>query len=498
MAGIKSLVKDTAIYGVSSIIGRFLNWLLVPLYTAKFVPAEYGVVTNIYAYIALVLVFLTYGMETGFFRFAKRNEHSLASVYTSILSSIGFTSMLFIALLWMFIDPISSLMGYADGKSSFVLMMGITVAIDAFISIPFAYLRFKQRPIRFAYLKMVNIGLNIGLNLFFILLCPWLYEVAPDTISWFYDPTYGIGYIFVANIISTGAMLVLLLPEICAEKFSFDATLLRTMLKFSWPLLIAGLAGIMNQNIDKIIYPFLFENKEIANHQLGIYGANYKIAMVMIMFIQAFRFAYEPLMFSKKNEDKATKNKEYADAMKYYIIAALLIFLGMVFYMDVFQYVLGPQYREGLQIIPIVLITYLVQGVVYNLSLWYKLIDKTMYGAWFSIVGFVITLIINIVFVPKYSYWASASASLVSYVVMMLLSYFIGQKYYAISYPMKSIGVYCLLTAGLWIAGTVVEIPNFWLRMSYRTVLLVVFLVYLVKKDLPLSEIPVLKKCVKK
>ena len=238
MAGIKSLVKDTAIYGVSSILGRFLNWLLVPLYTKMFIPEEYGVVTNLYAYVALVLVFLTYGMETGFFRFARRSDQGIASVYTSILTSVGFTSILFVALLWYFIEPLSGVMGYAD-RSSFVLMMGVTVAIDAFISIPFAYLRFKQRPIRFAYLKLVNIGLNIGLNLFFILLCPWLWKVAPDTISWFYDPTYGVGYIFVANIISTGAMLVLLLPEIFAEKYSFDGKLLRTMLKFSFPLLIA-------------------------------------------------------------------------------------------------------------------------------------------------------------------------------------------------------------------------------------------------------------------
>ena len=333
MAGIKSLVKDTAIYGVSSILGRFLNWLLVPLYTAKFVPGEYGIVTNLYAYIALVLVFLTYGMETGFFRYARRNDYSIASIYTSILTSIGFTSTLFIALLWYFIEPLSDAMGYVD-KSSFVLMMGITVAVDAFISIPFAYLRFKQRPIRFAYLKLINIGLNIGLNLFFILLCPWLWEVAPDTISWFYDPNYGVGYVFVANIISTISMVFFLLPEIFAEKYSFDGKLLRTMLKFSFPLLIAGLAGIMNQNVDKIIYPFLLENQELANYQLGIYGANYKLAMVMIMFIQAFRFAYEPLMFSKKNEDKAQKNKEYADAMKYFILFGLLIFLGVMFYIN--------------------------------------------------------------------------------------------------------------------------------------------------------------------
>lgn len=483
MAGIKSLVKDTAIYGVSSIIGRFLNWLLVPLYTAKFVPAEYGVVTNIYAYIALILVFLTYGMETGFFRFAKRNEYSLASVYTSILSSIGFTSMLFIALLWMFIDPISSLMGYADGKSSFVLMMGITVAIDAFISIPFAYLRFKQRPIRFAYLKMVNIGLNIGLNLFFILLCPWLYEVAPDTISWFYDPTYGIGYIFVANIISTGAMLVLLLPEICAEKFSFDATLLRTMLKFSWPLLIAGLAGIMNQNIDKIIYPFLFENKEIANHQLGIYGANYKIAMVMIMFIQAFRFAYEPLMFSKKNEDKATKNKEYADAMKYFVMFGLLIFLVVMFYLDIFKVLISSKYYEGLVVVPYLLAAELCYGITFNLSLWYKNIDKTYWAIVFTFIGFVVMITIITTCVPTFGYIACAWAALACYLSMMIASYLVGRKVNPIEYEVKRIFSYVLITAVLFGISLLVETPYAWLNILIRTILLISYVVIVIKRE---------------
>ena len=482
MAGIKSLIKDTAIYGVSSIVGRFLNWCLVPLYTAMFLPEEYGVVTNIYAYVALVLVFLTYGMETGFFRFARRGEHELASIYTTILTSVGFTSTLFIALLWLFIDPISSAMGYAN-TPSFVLLMGVTVAIDAFTAIPFAYLRFKQRPIKFACLKLVNIALNIGLNLFFILLCPWLWKVAPESISWFYNPTYGVGYIFVANILSSAIIMLLLLPEICAERFSFKGSLLRIILTFSLPLLVAGLAGIMNQNIDKIIYPFLFADQSVANYQLGIYGANYKIAMVMIMFIQAFRFAYEPLMFSKKNDNKEQRNKEYADAMKYFVIFGLFIFLGVMFYLDVFKHIISPKYYEGLVVVPILLIAELCYGIVFNLSLWYKNIDKTYWAIVFTLIGFVVMLTIIITCVPLYGYIACAWAALACNGVMMIASYLIGNKVNPIKYETSRILSYVVIAGVLFGIALLAVTPHFWLNMVIRTLLIIAYIVIVMKRE---------------
>ena len=482
MAGIKSLIKDTAIYGVSSIVGRFLNWCLVPLYTAMFVPEEYGVVTNIYAYVALVLVFLTYGMETGFFRFARRGEHSLSSIYTTILTSVGFTSTLFIALIWMFLDPICSIMGYGE-TPSFVLLMGITVAIDAFTAIPFAYLRFKQRPIKFACLKLVNIALNIGLNLFFILLCPWLWKVAPETISWFYNPTYGVGYIFVANIMSSAIIMLLLLPEICAEHFTFNSKLLKTILTFSLPLLIAGLAGIMNQNIDKIIYPFLFADQSIANYQLGIYGANYKIAMVMIMFIQAFRFAYEPLMFSKKNDNKELRNKEYADAMKYFVIFGLLIFLGVMFYLDIFKYIISAKYYEGLVVVPILLAAELCYGIVFNLSLWYKNIDKTYWAIVFTLIGFVVMISIIITCVPVYGYIACAWAALACNAVMMTCSYIIGNKVNPIKYETSRILSYVVVAGVLFVAATFISTPYMWLDLTIRTLLIFIYIAIVIKRE---------------
>ncbi len=499
MAGLKQLAKETAIYGLSSIVGKFLNWCLVPLYSYVLADAsEYGIVTNLYAWTALVIIILTYGMETGFFRFVNNDiedEKKTNRVYSTTLTSLAVTSTIFAVLCVLFRHQIANGMGYG-AYPEFIAMLGVTVSMDAFGSIPFSYLRYKNRSLTFAALKLMMIFVNILCNLFFLVGCPMIMDWKPELIDWFYNPSYGVGYIFVSNIISTSVVTIALLPYVFVGRYTFDWSLLKKMLRYSMPLLLFGIAGIMNQTIDKIIFPVLYPDPQEGMQQLGIYGASFKVAMIMMMFTHAFRFAYEPFVFSKHGSRDSKES--YADAMKYYVIAALLIFLGMVFYLDLLQYVLGPQYREGLRVIPIVLITYLVQGVVYNLSLWYKLIDKTIFGAWFSVIGFVITLVINVLFIPKYSYWACAFASLASYIVMMLLSYFIGQRYYAIVYPLKSIGVYVVLTLALWIAGVVIEVPNFWFRMVYRTGLLVVFVVYVVKKDLPLSEIPLLKKCVKK
>lgn len=301
MSGTKSLFKDTAIYGVSSIVGRFLNWCLVPLYTIMFSAAEYGVVTYVYSIVALALIILTYGMETGFFRFANHDRYKDATeVYSTSLISLASTSLAFLALLIIFLGPISDAIE-CRGHEDYVLMMGIAVAVDAFTSIPFAYLRFRHRPMRFATLRLISIALNIGLNLWFILICPWLVKQAPS-LSWIYDPTYGIGYIFLANLISSGVVLLLMLPELRGFKWRFNSTLWREMLRYSYPLLVLGIAGIMNQTIDKILYPSLAPDKVTAMQELGIYGANYKIAIVMVMFIQAFRFAYEPYIFARDKE----------------------------------------------------------------------------------------------------------------------------------------------------------------------------------------------------
>lgn len=497
MAGkMKSLAKDTAIYGLSSIVGRFLNWLLVPMYTNIFTDTgEYGIVTNIYGYVAFAVVILTYGMETTFFRYVNKNEGDATTVYSTTLVSLATTSLLFIICCFSFISPISSWMKYPD-HSDFVLIMAITVGLDAFCTIPFAYLRYKKRPIRFAGLKLLMIFLNIILNVFFLIICPKLHESNPDLISWFYDPAYGVGYIFVANLITSLGTLLLLIPDFTGFKYTFDKKLLRRMLQYTFPLLILGIAGVMNQTADKILYPFLFSDEKEAFRQLGIYGACAKIAVVMTMFTQAFRYAYEPFIFAQ-NKDKDNK-QSYALAMKYFIILGLFIFLVVMFYMDILKYFVGKTYFEGLNVVSIVMLGEIFFGVYFNLSLWYKLKDKTYYGAIFSIIGCFVIVLINIIFVPKYGYIASAWASFFGNLVMMLISYVLGQKYYPIKYDLKTIALYSVLASLLYVIGMTVKIELEWLRLLFRTVLLCIFLFILIKRDLPLSELPVVNRFFKK
>lgn len=488
----KKLAKDTAIYGVSSILGKFLNWCLVPLYTYVLAnSAEYGVVTNLYAWTALLLVILTYGMETGYFRFANKNKEEADKVYSTTLTSVGVSSLLFALACVVFSQPISNAMGYAS-HPEFIIMLGVVVAMDAFGSIPFAYLRFKSRPIKFAALKLLMIFTNILFNLFFLIVCPWLAIKAPALVDWFYNPGYGVGYVFVANIMSTTIVTLALLPDIFAAKFDFEWALLKKMLVYSLPLLILGIAGIMNQTLDKIIFPFLMEDKIRAATDLGIYGATSKIAMVMMMFTQAFRYAYEPFIFAQHKDKNSMA--AYADAMKLFIIFTLFIFLGMVFYLDIFKYIIRYDYWDGLRVVPIVLFSFIFQGVFFNLSLWYKLTDKTMYGAYFSIVGTIIIVAINILFVPAFSYMASAWAGFICYFVMMVISYYYGQKYMPIKYDLKSIGIYVGVAMGLYALSFLVNTPYTLLNLAYKTVLLMVFLVLLIKRDFPLRVIPIVNR----
>lgn len=484
MAGIKSLVKDTAIYGVSSIFGRLLNWLLVPMYTYIFATEEYGIVTNVYSYVAVLLIVLTYGMETGFFRFANHERwKSPAQVYTTSLISIGCTSMLFMAATCALSPVIAGWLDYGD-HPSYIWMMAIAVGLDACTSIPFAYLRYKKRPYRFALLKLVNIGLNIGLNLFFLLLCPYLWRVAPEWIGWFYDPAFGIGYIFLSNMISSAVILLMLWPELRSEPYSFNGRLLREMLRYSFPLLVLGLAGIMNQTIDKILYPMLLPDKEQALAEVGIYGANYKIAVVMVMFIQAFRYAYEPFVFSKNREGGADKLRSYSDAMKYFVIFGLFIFLGVMFYLDIIKYIISPKYFEGLRVVPIIMMAELFFGIFFNLSLWYKLTDRTIWGTWFSLMGLGVTLVINCVFVPVYGYMACAWAAFVCYGTMMAVSYIVGRFKYPINYNLPRLLMYFALAMGLYALAVYTATDSVWVNFGVRALYLAayVIIVYIVER----------------
>lgn len=493
MAGIKSLAKDTAIYGISSILGRFLNWCLVPLYTIMFPAEEYGIVTYIYSIVALALIILTYGMETGFFRFANHERwKDPIQVYTTSLISLASTSSLFIIAVLLFLNPISAAMECGTHQS-YVWMMAVAVAIDAFTAIPFAYLRYRKRPMRFACLRLVNIGLNICLNLFFILLCPWLWKEYPGLVAWFYDPGFGVGYIFLANLISSVVTLLMLFPEITGIHYSFNGKLLKDMLAYSFPLLILGFAGIMNQTIDKILYPILVPDPQEALTGLGIYGANYKIGIVMVMFIQAFRFAYEPFIFAQNKEKGNDKYQAYRDAMKYFVIFGLLIFLIVMFYLDILKYFISPKYFSGLQVVPIIMMAELFFGIFFNLSLWYKLNDKTVWGMWFSLLGLAITLILNILFVPRYGYIACAWAAFACYGVMMVTSYFVGKAKHPIGYETGRILSYFVIATAIYVTGMSVSTPWEYLTLALRTALLAIYIVIVIKRE-SLNPLAILKR----
>lgn len=495
MAGVKSLAKDTAIYGMSSIVGKFLNWCLTPLYTYLLIPKEYGIIVNLYAWIGLLLVLLTYGLETGFFRFANDPEKGDSqTVYSTCMTSLGVTTLLFLGLVSVFLSPISSAL-QCEQHPEYITLIALIISFDVFSALPFAYLRFKLRPLRFAFLKLLNIGLTICLNLFFLLACPAIYKSHPEWINWFYDPSYGAGYILISNAIASFILLLCLTPEIFRIRWHFRYDLLRQILRYSFPLLILGLAGIMNQNLDKILYPYLITDQAEAMNQLGIYGANAKIAVVMIMFTQAFRYAYEPFIFARaKSEDKRST---YALAMKYFIIVDLLIFLGVMFFLDIIRYFIDPRYFAGLKVVPIIMMAELFSGVFFNLSLWYKLTDRTHWGVWFSLIGLIIIVALNLTLVPHFGYVACAWAAFACYLVMMLLSWLVGQKYYPVAYDLKSIGKYTALALILYVLGMWPEIDHIVLRLAYRTLLLCLYLVYLIRHDLPLREIPIINRWIK-
>ncbi len=481
MAGLKSLAKDTAIYGMSSIVGRFLNYLLVPLYTAK-LSAEsggYGVITNIYSYVALLLVILTYGMETGFFRFANKKDEDPARVYSSILISVGSTSLLFILLVLAFLPQVSSFIGYSE-HPEYVGVMAVCVAIDAFQTIPFAYLRYKKRPLKFAALKLLFIVLNIALNLAYFVLLPALYKNYPDAVGVIYDPTIGVGYAFFINLFCTALITLFFRKELTDFKYVFDRRLMARILSYSWPILVLGITGILNQTADKILFPFIYTGSDAAM-QLGIYGAASKVAMIMAVITQAFRYAYEPFVFGKTGDrDNAATQ---AQAMKFFIVFTLLAFLAVVAYIDILKYIIAPDYWAGLKVIPIVMAAEIMMGVYFNLSFWYKLTDRTIWGAVFSGIGCVVLVAINVVFVPRYGYMACAWAGFAGYGTAMLLSYFVGQKYYPVAYPLRRIGGYVLLAGVIFAIYTFAVIDNVYLDLLLRTLLLAVFAAVVVKAE---------------
>ena len=491
MANLKGLMKDTAIYGLSSIVGRFLNYLLVPLYTHYMPKAsgDYGVSTNVYAYTALILVLLTFGMETTLFRFANDDrltpeigrKHS-DTVFSTVMAVVGTLTLVFLLLVFGLIGPISDALGYAE-HPEYLQMMAAVVAMDALQAIPFSYLRYQKRAVRFASLKLLFIAMNIALNV--------LYFVVLGKTS--------VYYVFFINLLCTGFISLLFIPDLLKIRWHYDGQMLKRMFSYSWPILILGIAGILNQVADKILFPLVYPDRAVADIELGVYGSCVKIAMIMAMITQAFRYAYEPIVFAKSKD--ADKTEYYASAMKYFLIFTLLAFLCVVGWMPLLQYIIGAEYREGLGVVPIVMAAEIMMGVYFNLSFWYKLIDKTIYGAWFSLAGCLVLLVVNILFIPTYGYWACAWGGVAGYGTSMVLSYVVGQKKNPIPYPMRSIMTYVLMTV-------IVTVMMDWSTEHFgfgmvgqlvcNTVCIVFFVSYILQNDLPLGSIPVIGKLLKR
>ena len=478
MGKLKTIAKDTAIYGLSSIIGRFLNYLLVPLYTAQLSAASggYGVITNMYAYVALILVILTFGMETTYFRFTNKTHTDSNVVYSTTLITVGSLSALFAALVMIFITPLSRVMGYGN-HPEYVWVMALTVAIDAFLCIPFAHLRQEKKAIKFAALKLLNIVVSILLNVIYF--------------AWMDGKE--VGYAFYINLLCTVMLALCLITEYTGFRWVFDRKLLCSMLSYSWPILILGVAGILNQTADKMLFPYIYKGSDMLE-QLGIYGACSKIAMIMAMITQAFRFAYEPIVFSGvKDKDQ---HEMYEQAMKYFIIFTLLAFLIVVGYLDILKYIVrNPDYWVGLKVVPIVMAAEIMMGIYFNLSFWYKLIDKTIWGAWFSGIGCAVLVAVNFFFVPKYGFMACAWGGFAGYGVAMVTSYFVGQKYYPLDYPLKDIFLYIVLAALAFVVMMMLrESQPLWLSLTVNTLLILAFLMFIIKRDLPLNRLPFIKR----
>jgi len=475
---LKKLAGETVIYGVPSIIGRFLNWWLTPLYAWIFLPDEFGILSNVLAYVAFLQVVLTYGMETSYFRFAGRSEHP-EKVFSTTMISLGVTSLLFIVVVFGFSQNISGWIGY-EGHRNYIIWMGITVALDALSAIPFAKLRLESRPVRFAVLKTVNIALSIALNLFWILLCPKILRSNPHSIIRFiYNPHIGIGYL-----VASGVTLFLFLPDLSLKRSNFDRHLLLKMLKYGWPILVIGVAGMVNLNIDKILLPKLLVNSVNPIFELGVYSASGKLAILMALFIQAFRFSFEPFLFSHyKNEDS---KKVYAVIMKYFVILGLIIFLGVMFYMDVLKFFIGSVqsgYHEGIKVVPWLLMGNLFLGIFYTQSLWYKLTDQTYFGARFAIVGAVITIALNFLLIPRFGYMACGYAFFTASLVMTVISYFVGQKYFPVKYDLKEIGTYLIVALILYEVSRFIVLNDKILKVGFNTFLFIVFFMVIWLKE---------------
>ncbi len=484
MNEVKSLAKQTLVYGLGTIIPRFLNYaVLTPFYTRIFInTSDYGVITELYAWMVLLLVILTYGMETGFFRFAQKSDNPDRVNSTAMISLIA-TSLLFVLLVNVFINPVAAVMNYKDNHDYIRMFAGI-VAIDAITAIPFARLRRENRPGLFSAIKITNVIVSLCLVFFLLKIAPAIYEGSHGWFRSVYNPEYRVGYVFLANLISSGVTLVLLLPLMINIKFIFDASLWKRMIGYSFPLLLAGLSGSINDALDKIILRRLVGEGDGLS-VVGKYGAAYKIGVLMALFIQMFRFAAEPFFFERAKH--ANAKETYTFVMKYFVIAMLIVYLGINLYISAIQYIVGSNYREAMVVVPIISMGYLLYGIYINHSIWYKLNDLTIYAVYITIVGAAITVLINLLLVPSFGYMASAWAHIASYGAMLIMSFIFARNHFKVDYNMKSLLPYFIIAIGMVLFSQFYHYSNLISELAINTVFIIVFILFSQYKDKTLS-----------
>lgn len=458
---------------------RLLNYLLLtPFYTRVFERATYGIITELYAYVVFLLVILTYGMETGYFRYASDSKQK-DQVYSTVISSLFVSSLLFVLLMLFWSGSISSVIGY-KAHPEYIKWLAAIVGIDAFTSIPFARIRLRNQPLKYALIRIAEVSINIGLNLFFLLYCPR--HTDTEIVGLIYNPTIGVGYVLISNLIASSVKLILLVPDILAAfRTRFNWSMYKEILRYSYPLLIAGLAGTINEALDRILLKHLIPMEQNPMEQLGIYGANYKLAVLMTLFVQMFKYAAEPFFFSKSGEKDA--KRLYADVMMFFVLAGLFIFLLVNLYLDYFILFIGSDFREGVQIVPVILMANLVMGIFFNLSIWYKLTNKTHFGAVLVLVGAVITVVINVMFIPKYGYLASAWAHMVCYCTMVIISYLWSRKYYAIPYQTGRIIIYIAVAMFIFLLNSLLLQEIKGPVELWRLLLLLIFVIIVIWRE---------------
>ncbi|KGN72993.1 polysaccharide biosynthesis protein [Porphyromonas macacae] len=490
-----SLVKDTAIYGLTTISVKLLSWLMTIVYSRILTTEGMGTMSNLYAWSTLLMIILTYGMETGFFRFINKPGQKEEEVYSTILRTLLSSSLFFIILGIVFMQPVSNFLNNQNHPEMVAMLFAI-IGMDAFMSVPFAYLRHKGLAWKFMSIRVTFILLTLLLTGLWVIFTPQL--KAWQIIR---EPADMVPFVFYINLICCIIQLLMLSPYWAKQmRGGYNRSLIREILKYSWPILLLGLAGSFNNQADKIIFPMLFDDPSVGKSQLGIYAACYKIAIIMAMLTQAFRYAYDPFVFGKTRESEEEQKKSLVKVMQYYIIFTCFVFLGVMCYLDILKYMVSPPFYPGLPVVPWAMLGLQMFGIYYNLSVWYKVTDRTIWGAVFSIIGCVMTVLIIIIGAPLYGFMACAWAAAISNGVIMVLSYVIGRRYFPVNYKLGNAAFYALLTGGLVGLSYLIRhfIANSLLSALACTPLLLVFILVAVKKDVDLNKIPIVNKYIKK